>query len=214
MNDKTDKWFKWDYVCPNCDANIEMTLKSTGHPHSEICSKCYERLTLMSVVDVTIYPNQQKEEQTMETTIAELYNPNLLVTYKKIENGEVSYATEEVTDIEYALDLYRRNYKMLTDKQNDWFLQESKLRTLLEEVYVDSEDQESLAQIAEIFNVPLTKEIEVTVYIRVDATVEVDMREGDYDLEDMVRNQITIDAYGSEISVNDYEVERVEEGAY
>ena len=42
-------------------------------------------------------------------------------------------------------------------------------------------------------------------------TIEVDMANGDYDIEDMVRNNLTIDSFGSEISVNDYDVERVEE---
>jgi len=212
-----ETWFKWDYVCPTCDSHIEMTIKSTGLPHKGDCPKCDTELILMSVADATIRNSPtKKEEQTMETTItiAETYNPNLLVTYKKIEDGEVSYPTDKVTDIEYALDQSRRNYKMLTEKQNAWYLKENKLRTLLDEVYADSEDKETLEQIADIFDIPLTKEIEVTVYIRLDATVEVDMREGDYDLEDLVRNQITIDAYGSELNINDYEIERVEEGAY
>jgi hypothetical protein len=37
------------------------------------------------------------------------------------------------------------------------------------------------------------------------------MREGEYDVEDMVRNNLTVDAYGGEITVNDYDVDRVEE---
>jgi len=85
---------------------------------------------------------------------------------------------------------------------------------LLEEVYADSQDQESLIAIAEIFDVPLTKEVEVTAWVRVDMTVEVDLAEGDYDLEDLIRNNLTIDSFGSEISVNDYDVDRVEEGRY
>jgi hypothetical protein len=99
-------------------------------------------------------------------------------------------------------------------KQNEWYRKESQLRTLLEEVIADSSDAEVLEQIADIFDVALTKEVEVTAWVRVSATIEVDMREGDYDLEDMIRNNLTIDSFGSEISVNDYDVERVEEGAY
>ena len=104
--------------------------------------------------------------------------------------------------------------KNLNQKQNEYYRKESQLRTLLEEVYADSQDQDTLSQIAEIFDVPLTKEIEVTAWVRVDLTIEVDLAEGDYDIEDMVRNNLTIDSFGSEISVNDYDVDRVEEGAY
>ena len=209
-----EKWYKYSYVCSICDALIEITNKTNTYK-PQIC--CGEDATWLSVADATIYPTIiQKEEKTMETTItiAETYNPNLLVTYKKIEDGEVSYPTDKVVDIEYALDQSRRNYKNLTDQQNAWYKKESQLRTLLDECYADSEDKEALEQIADIFDVPLTKEIEVTAWVRVDMTIEVDMRQGDYDIEDMVRNNLTIDSFGSEISVNDYDVDRVEEGAY
>ena len=216
MENVKETWFKWDYVCLNCDSLIEMTIKVTGKPHLELCPVCLidpVNMSLMSVLDATIYPTQQKEEQTMETTItiAETYNPNLLVTYKKIENGEVSYATDKVTDIEYSLDQSRRNYKSLTEQQNNWYLKESKLRTLLNDVFHDSEDQETLEKVADIFDVPLTKEIEVTAWVNVNMTIEVDMREGEYDVEDLVRNNLTVDAYGGEITVNDFDVDRVEE---
>ena len=217
MENVKETWFKWDYVCLNCDSLIEMTIKVTGKPHLELCPVCLVdpvNMSLMSVVDATIYPiTEKKEEQTMETTItiAETYNPNLLVTYKKIENGEVSYATDKVTDIEYSLDQSRRNYKSLTEQQNNWYLKESKLRTLLNDVFHDSEDQETLEKVADIFDVPLTKEIEVTAWVNVNMTIEVDMREGEYDVEDLVRNNLTVDAYGGEITVNDFDVDRVEE---
>jgi hypothetical protein len=103
---------------------------------------------------------------------------------------------------------------MLVEKQNAWYTKESRLRTLLEEVYADSEDQETLAQIAEIFDIPLTKEVEYTAWIRVDVTVEVELG-GDTDaIEDFIAQNITVDSYDSLMSVNNHDVERVEEGAY
>jgi hypothetical protein len=142
------------------------------------------------------------------------YNPNLLVTYKKIENHEVSYPTEKVSDIEWALDQSRRNYKTLTEKQNSWYSKESQLRTLLEDVYENSDDQESLASIAEIFEIPLTKEVEYTAWVRVDLTVEVELG-GDVDaVQDFIAQNLTVDSFDSLISVNNYEVDRVEDGTY
>ena len=67
---------------------------------------------------------------------------------------------------------------------------------------------------SEIFDVPLTKEIEVTAWVRVDMTIEVDMADGDYDLENLVTENLYVDANSSEINVSGYDVERVEEGAY
>jgi len=53
-------WNKWTYVCTNCDALVEMTLKSNGQPHTSVCPKCIFGMTLISVVDATI-PDSQKE---------------------------------------------------------------------------------------------------------------------------------------------------------
>ena len=212
MNQMTKTWQKYEYVCPYCDGLFTYLIKyySVASPTCPV-PECAGEMTLMSVVDATIYSPTKKEEKTMETTtISETYNPNLLVTYKKIENGETSYITDKVNDIEYALDQSRRNYKSLTEKQNEWYRKESQLRTLLNDVFHDSEDQDTLSQIAQIFDVPLTKEISVTAYVQVQMTVEVDMREGEYDIEDLVRNNLSVDAY-SPISVNDFDVDRVEE---
>ena len=205
MNDIKETWNKWDYVCPNCDANIVMTIKSNGHPHSEICPKCFERLTLMSVVDATITPITEKKEEEMITE-----TPAQTMTLNWIENDVETTKTYSEIDVRSAI----YNNKNLNNKMNEYYRKESQLRTLLEEVYADSDEQETLAQIAEIFDVPLTKEIEVTAYVRVALTIEVDIKDGDYDIEDFVSSNLTVDSFGGEISVNDYTVERVEEGAY
>ena len=215
----TESWTKYTYACdPNeCDSLIEFTCKDDfGFPSGSVTNitcPCGRKPTLLSVDPATILPITEKKEETMETEVLN-YNPNLLVTYKKIDGDEVSYPTEKVVDIEYALDQSRRNYKNLTEKQNVWFRKESQLRTLLEEVYADSSEQDVLAQIAEIFDVPLTKEIEVTAYVRVDLTIEVDMADGDYDIESLVSDNLNVDSYGGEISVTNFDIERVEEGAY
>jgi hypothetical protein len=199
-----EKWYKYSYVCSICDALIEITNKTNTYK-PQIC--CGENAIWLSVVDATIVPTQQKEEQTMETTTETL--PQVM-KLDWVENDVVT--TKEYTEADVRHMVWQN--KNLTQKQNEWYRKESQLRTLIEEVFADSSDQEALEQIADIFDVSLTKEIEVTAYIRVDATIEVDIREGDYDLEDLIRNNLTIDSFGSEISVNDYDVERVEEGRY
>lgn len=201
-NPMTQNWFKYSYVCSICDALIEITNKTNIYkPH--IC--CGENAIWLSVVDATIVPTQQKEEQTMETTTA----PQIM-TLDWVENDVTT--TKEYTESDIRSLVWTN--KNLTQKQNEWYKKESQLRTLLEEVYADSQDQEALSQIADIFDVPLTKEIEVTAWVRVDMTIEVELGEGDPDLEDLIRNNLTIDSFGSEISVNDYDVDRVEEGRY
>ena len=201
-----DKWTKWDYVCPYCDARVELTVQDNVKSVNETCPSCNNILALMSVVDATIYPVTTKKEDEMNLTDT----PVQTMTLTWIENENESEKIYTENDVRSAI----YNNKRYAEKMNEYYRKESQLRTLLEEVYADSDEQDTLSQIAEIFDVSLTKEIEVTVWIRVGATIEVDMAEGDYDIEDLVRNQISIDAYGSELNINDYEVERVEEGAY
>ncbi len=208
MNDIKEAWNKWDYVCPYCDANIVMTIKSNGHPHSETCPKCFQPLALMSVVDATIESSTTKKEETNMDTLTE--TPAQTMKLDWVEN-DVS-RTEEYTESDVRSLVYRD--KSYQTKMNEYYRKESQLRTLLEEVYADSDEQDTLSQIAEIFDVPLTKEIEVTAWVRVALTIEVDMAEGDYDLEDLVSNNLTVDSYDSIVSINNHEVERVEEGAY
>ena len=200
-------WYKWDYVCSGCDAHIEITALVDGHSiKNEICMKCLSPLTLMSVVDATILPIPTKKEDTNMETLTSAQT----MTLDWIENDVTRTETYTEADVR---GMYWNN-KTLAQRQNEWYKKESQLRILLEEVYADSNEQETLAQIAKIFDIPLTKEISVTAWVRVDMTIEVDMAEvdmadGDY-AYDIVRNNLTVDSFGSEISVNDYDVDRVE----
>ena len=205
----SNKWFKYTFLCLSCDALYEISSQaSLPDCFDPICSdmECPGLLHLLSVVDVTIEPSTTKKEETNMDTLT----PAQTMTLTWLENDVETSTTYSENDIRSAI----YNNKRYAEKMSEYYRKESQLRTLLEEVYADSNEQDTLSQIAEIFDVPLTKEIEVTAWVRVDMTIEVDMAEGNYDVEDMVRNNLTIDSFGSEISVNDYDVERVEEGAY
>jgi hypothetical protein len=205
-----NKYSKYTWVCTgDCDALIEYTFKDGfgwSNGVMQLTCPCGSNCTLLSVANATIVPSTTKEETDMDT----LTPAPQTMTLDWIENDVTTTQTYTESDIR---SMHWSN-KNLNAKQNEYYRKESQLRTLLEEVYADSSDQDTLTQIAEIFDVSLTKEIEVTAYIRVDMVIEVDMAEGDYDIEDMVRNNLTVDSFGSEISVNDYDIERVEEGAY
>jgi hypothetical protein len=214
---ETTNGTKYVFVCDpdECDTLIEVTCVSGfDFPNGVIKHTCPCGRQMAYISATILTSNQPTKEEQMETTITDTYNPNLLVTYKKIDGDEVSYPTEKVTDIEWSLDQSRRNYKNLTEKQNAWYSKESKLRSLLAEVYENSDDQESLASIAEIFDIPLTKEVEYTAWVRVDVTVEVELGSDLDSVEDYIAQNLTVDSYDSLISVNNHEIDRVEEGAY
>jgi hypothetical protein len=210
---------KYTFVCDpdECDTLIEVTCVSGfDFPNGVIKHTCPCGRQMAYISATILTSNQPTKEETMETyqLVPESYNPNLLVTYKRIDGDVSSYPVEKVKDIEWSLEESRRMYKTLSEKQNSWYTKESKLRSLLEEVYEDSSEQEVLSQIAEIFDIPLTKEVEYTAWIRVDMTVEVELG-GDLDIiSDFISSNLTVDSYDSMISINNHEIDRVEEGAY
>ena len=202
-------WTKYTFVCDpeECDTMIEVTCDNYGFPSGvmQLTCPCGRKLDVLSVADATILSTTTKEE-TMETTTPQV------MTLDWIENDVVTNKTYTESDVRHMV---WQNKGFLT-KQNEWFKKESELRTFIHDNFENSDDQDSLTAIAEMFDIPLTKEIEVTIWVRVDATVEVELTGGDsFDaVEQFVSDNLTVDSYGSEMSVNNFEVERCEEGAY
>jgi hypothetical protein len=202
---------KYTWVCTgDCDALIEYTIKDGyGWPAGvmDLTCRCNSNCTLLSVEDATIpytdSPLPTKEDK-METTTPQV------MTLDWIENDVVTNKTYTESDVRHMV----WQLKNLTTKQNEWFKKESQLRTFIHDNFEDSEDQESLTAIAEMFDIPLTKEIEYTAWVRVDMTIEVEIG-GDMDaIEDFISSNLTVDSYDSMIQVNNHEIDRVEEGAY
>jgi hypothetical protein len=163
-------------------------------------------MTNLSVVDATITPSTTTKEETMETTTPQI------MTLDWVENDVVTNKTYTESDVRHMV----WQLKNLTTKQNEWYKKESQLRTFIHDNFENSEDQESLTEIAEMFDIPLTKEIEITVWVRVDATIEVEIGDGaGFDaVEEFVSNNLTVDSFGSELSINNWDIDRCEEGAY
>jgi hypothetical protein len=198
---------KYVFVCDpdECDTLIEVTCVSGfDFPNGVIKHTCPCGRE-MSYISATILTSEQptKEEQ-METTTPQTMKLDW------VENDIVT--TKEYTESDVRHMVWQN--KNLLNKENQSFKKESQLRTLIEEVYADSSEQEVLSQIADIFDIPLTKEVEYTAWVRVDMTVEVELG-GDVDsIEDFIAQNLTVDSYDSLISVNNHEIDRVEEGAY
>jgi hypothetical protein len=199
---------KYVFVCDpdECDTLIEITCVSGfDFPNGVIKHTCPCGREMSYISAIILSSEQPTKEEKMETTTPQV------MTLDWVENDVVTNKTYTESDVRHMV----WQLKNLTTKQNEWFKKESQLRTLLEEVYADSDDQESLTNIAEIFDVPLTKEVEYTAWVRVDMTVEVELG-GDLGdaIEDFISSNLTIDSYDSLIQVTNHDIERVEEGAY
>ena len=203
----TTKWFKYTWVCNSeCDALIEYTFRSGYTPNViDITCLCGSNTTLLSVDDATITPSITTKEENMDTTTPQV------MTLDWVENDVVTNKTYTESDIRQMVWVN----KNLTTKQNEWFKKESQLRTFIHDNFENSEDQESLTAIAEMFDIPMTKEMDVTIWVRVDATVEVELGGDSFDaVEQFVMDNLTVDSYASEMAINNFDIDRVEEGAY
>jgi hypothetical protein len=198
---------KYVFVCDpdECDTLIEVTCVSGfDFPNGVIKHTC-PCGRQMAYISATILSSEQptKEEQ-METIAPQTMKLDW------VENDITTTKEYTESDVRHLVWVN----KNLTSKENESFRKESQLRTLIEDVYEDSDDQESLSKIAEIFGITLTKEVEYTAWVRVDMTVEVELG-GDLDIiADFISSNLTVDSYDSMISVNNHYIERVEEGAY
>jgi hypothetical protein len=202
----TDKWFKDTYLCTNCDALIEVTRKG----EATNISHCLIRSTLLSVQDATILPtNERNKMETYGATITPAvpneYNSNLLVTYKKIFNGETTYSTEKVVDIEWALEQGRR----ADDLYNGLKLKVNELEELLVELYNPNyTKEEALQQISELFGFELSKTVTVTGTINFEVTVQVPLDEIDnFDAHYKLGDELSLTSYGNDVEVNDWSIE-------
>ena len=213
---------KYTWVCTgDCDALIEYTMKDGfGWPNGvmELTCPCNSKCTLVSVEDATIpytdtplTKEEPMEESTVTTTpIPESYNSNLLVTYKVIRGySDAEYATDKVTSIEWDLHNGRQSQKtvgVLNGKIDA-------VKEIICEAYADSQDQDTLREIAEALGIELIKEVQFTASVEVSGTYSFNILENDYDmdLESEVTDALYADSNNGNIQIDDTEVCNVRE---
>jgi hypothetical protein len=151
------------------------------------------------------------EESTVTTTpIPESYNSNLLVTYKVIRGySDAEYATDKVASLEWDLHNGRQSQKtvhVLNGKIDA-------AKEIICEAYADSQDQDTLREIAEALGIELIKEVEFTASIEVTGTYSYNILENDYDmdLESEVTDALFADSNHGNIEIGDQEVCNVRE---
>ena len=215
---------KYTWVCTgDCDALIEYTLKDGfGWPNGvmQLTCPCNSNCTLLSVEDATIpytdtplTETKGNEMETTETTtpaVPDTYNANLLVTYKVIHGySDATYETDKVASIEWALHNARQTQKtngVLNGKIDA-------VKEIICEAYADSQDQDTLREIAEALGIELIKEVEWTASIEVSGTYSYNILENDYDLdlESEITDAIFAESNNGNIEINDQEVCNVRE---
>jgi len=207
---------KHTFVCDpdECDTLVEITTSDKfGFPSGWIHNTC-PCGRQMSLISSTIENNPTIErQQPMEstTTVPETYNANLLVTYKKIENGETSFPVIKVNDLEWTLEQARRtdtranNLQSTINKiidcltEDHWFNPNTELSDVLEEL-------------CEILNHNPVKTVTWEASITVRGEVEVPLAEWeDFDMDSHISENLTIDSYDGNTTIDTYDVDYVTE---
>lgn len=198
----TESWFKDSHLCTECDALIEVTRKDEFRNIWHCGIEC----NLLSVEDATIHPNNERKE--METnTVPETYNPNLLVTYKSITDGEVTYPTIKVTSLEYQLDQVKYTEKTLM--QNVSLINQITSNLTADGWYNPNTDKEDiLRDLCEILGHEPKQTIRITAQISVEAEYEIPLEEVEnFDAKYFLQDNLTIDSYNSDLTVDTFDVE-------
>jgi hypothetical protein len=200
---------KYTWVCTgDCDALIEYTFKDGyGWPNGvmSLTCPCNSNCTLLSVVNDTIQPTNERNQ--MDTTT---YNPNLLVTYKSIKNGEVTYPTLKMNELEYELDSYRRQTERLNEAQ-------SKINQIIDNLSADgwynpnTEKSEVLNDLCEILGHEPKQSVTITATVNVEVTYDIPLEDvEDFDARYFLQDNLTIDSYNGDVVIESFDVEDAE----
>ena len=202
-------WMKYTFVCdPNeCDALLEFTARDGFDFPSGVVQITCPCGRQMSYISATIQPINERNEMEETKTAPYSYDANALVTYKVINNGEVSYQTLKVNELEVHLDSYRRLQDQLRISNG----QISKVLDNLtaEGWYNPNTDKEDiLSELCEI----LDHEPKQTVRINANVTVEIDYEipldeVEDFDAAYFVQDNLSIDSWHGDVTVNSFDVQ-------
>jgi hypothetical protein len=207
---------KYTFVCDpdECDTLIELTTSDGfGFPSgvTQLTCPCNRQ---MSYLGCTILPTTTKGNtmngmttENLPLSDAEKYNPDQLVTYKVINGySDAQYETDKVRNIEWELHNSRQNSKAVLAMTNKI----DSVKSIIVNSLPDSDDQETLIEIANALDIELTKEINWSATITVSGTMQVSLTE-DYDFESELNDNLFVDSQHGDIEIHDYEVSNIEE---
>ena len=202
---------KYTFVCDpdECDTLAELTTSDRfGFPSGWIHNIC-PCGRQMSLISSTIEENPTIERQQMETTamVPETYNPNLLVTYKSINNGEATYPSIKVVDLEYQMDEKNR----ITDRLNNL---QSTVNKIIDHLDADGwynpnyEKAEVLNDLCELLGHEPKQSVRITGTLSFEIDYDIPLEElEDFDAHYFLQDTLTLDSYNGDVVVESWNVE-------
>jgi len=203
----TTKWNKYSYLNTDNDCLIEVThLEGTEEKilHTPLNEPPY---VLLSVVDATITPNYERKEMETTSTMPDTYNPNLLVTYKSIENYEATYPTIKVVDLEGKLDSLVRLEKQLN-------ISNGQISKILDNLSADGwynpnyDKSEVLNDLCEILGHEPKQTVTSTAQVNVEISYDIPLEEvEDFDAKYFLQDNLSIDSWHGDVCIESFDVE-------
>lgn len=209
-------WTKYTYVCdPNeCDAMVEYTCGDTfGFPSGDVRNftcPCGRNMNLVSVVDATIPP--MNERNNMETTIEvpTTYDANVLVTYKDIIDGVATYPTIKVNDLEWKLDRIKSLENQLSNSN-------SQIGKIIDNLTVEgwynpnTDKDEVLRDLCEILGHTPQQEMSWSITLTVAGTTLVNLDEvEDFDIRYHLGDNLSVDSNDFDTKVDSWDIDYVD----
>ena len=208
-----ETWTKNTYACDpdECDTLIEITTSDKfGFPSgsvNNVTCPCGRRPNLLSVEPATITPTSERKEMEQTNTAPYSYDANALVTYKVINNGEVSYPTLKVNELEIHLDSYRR-------LQDQLAISNGQIGKILDNLTADNwynpnvDKEDVLRDLCEILNHEPKQTVMITGSISFEVSYEIPMEDvEDFDARYFLQDNLTLDSYHGDVCIESYEVE-------
>lgn len=213
MFDPDYKSTKHTFVCDpdECDTLAEITTSDRfGFPSGVIQNTC-PCGRQMSLISSTIESNPTIERQypMSESTIQVPveYNPNAIVTYKSIQNGEVSYPSIKVTSLEAELE-----YKnALSNNRNEL---QSKVNRIIDNLTAEhwynpnTDKEEILSELCDILDHEPKQTVRITATVQVEVDYEIPLDEvEDFDARYFMQDNLTIDSWHGDVTIDSFDVQ-------
>jgi len=210
----TETWTKNTYACDpdECDTLIEITTSDKfGFPSgsvNNVTCPCGRTPNLLSVEPATIAPINERKEMETTNTLPDTYNPNLLVTYKSInENYEATYPTIKVVDLEGKLDSLVRLEKQLT-------ISNDQIRRIINNLTIEgwynpnTDKEDVLRDLCEILDHEAKQTITITATVNVEVSYDCPLDEvEDLDAKYFLQDNLTVDSWHGDVCIESFDVE-------
>jgi len=138
--------------------------------------------------------------------VPENYNANTLVTYKSINDGEATYPTIKVNELEYRLDQVRYT-------ENQLKINAGKISQIIDNLSADGwynpnyDKSEVLNDLCEILGHEPKQSVRITATVTVEVDYDIPLEEvEDFDARDFIQENLSIDSWHGDVSVDSFDV--------